>query len=363
MGVYIGLMIWSILVGSIFLSKKNIKIKKKIYVLLVYIPLILVSGLRSINVGTDTKLFHQWFNASANINIEPGLFVTLADWSSMEIGFAYICYLFNELSIDVQVLIFLVSMITIGGVGYAFYKYSKSIWLSTFLFIALFSYHETLNMARQGIVAMIMLNGYGYLRDNLKLKYLKLICISIFFHFTAILYTSFILLMPIKLKKVIFVLIIFAILMFSEWNIILSFVVNIAPKYLNYIGSQYTISRNLGPGILQIIVIILLMGVTGILYKKYNLYEKREINICNMFMILSIIEIIGQYIIPLIARFNPYFFTYIDLLIPLILSKITITNIIIKYILYFIIILIGFMYCIYNMSVGKHEVTPYSFCF
>ena len=96
MEVYIGLMIWSILSGSVFLFKINIKLKKIIYLLLTYIPLVLISGLRSWYVGVDTKLFHQWYEGTRNINIlDWKWFVTLSDGSSIEFGFSYIGYIFN----------------------------------------------------------------------------------------------------------------------------------------------------------------------------------------------------------------------------------------------------------------------------
>lgn len=364
MEIYILLMVWSILAGFIFFNERNLKIKKKIYFILVYIPLILVSGLRGINVGTDTSLFHQWFYAANNIDIRPSLFLTLSDGSALEFGFVYICYLFNTFSINVQVLIFLVSALTIGGIGYGFYRYSKSLWLSTFLFIALYSYQETFNMARQAIVVMIMFNAYGYLRDNFRLKYFITIIVSMFFHFTALVYMMFVLLMPIKMRKIILLMAMFFVI-FCMWDMIVYFSGDIAPKYLHYINSEYTASRSFGPGIIQIIGIMFFIGITWILNKnkKFNLIEKKEVNICNTFMLFSMIEIIGQYIVPLLARFNPYCFIYIDLLIPLILSKLTNISMFTKYIIYVFIVLCGFIYCIYSMYLGKHEVVPYNFCF
>ena len=51
------LMIWSIISASIYLIKINKYLINKLYIILVYIPLILIAGLRHWFVGTDTWIF------------------------------------------------------------------------------------------------------------------------------------------------------------------------------------------------------------------------------------------------------------------------------------------------------------------
>lgn len=364
MTIYIALMIWSILSASIFLMDISINKKKKIYLILVYTPLIFISGFRNWNVGTDTILFYQWYNATANIDGTFEWFITLSEGSPIEFGFVYIGYLLNSFYLDVQVMIFLVSLVTISGIGYVFYKYSYSIWLSTFLFIALFSYQETMNTARQGIAAMIMFNAYGYLKNNVKVKYLFMIIMSMMFHFTAIIHAILLFFMPISIKKIIYAIIIFGVVIFGTWDYILIYAQSIAPKYLEYMNSEYTTARNLGPGIVQIFGIIIIMIISWYLNKKnrFNLQEKKDIIVCNVFLFFYILVIYLQYFLPIISRINPYVSLYINICIPLLLSKIN-TSYFIKYLLYIGIIIMGFIYCFYCMSVGKHGVIPYSFCF
>lgn len=364
--MYITLMLWSLISASIFFMKINIKSKKLIYFLLVYIPLILISGLRNWNVGVDTKLFHMWYEYSNNINIESfSWYVVLLDGSMVEFSFAYIGWLFNIFFSDAQAMIFLYSMITILGIGYAFYKYSKSLWLSTFLFIALFSYAETFNIARQSVAAMIMLNAFGYLRDNCKLKYLGMVILSMAFHFSAIIYGALVLFMPIKMKKILYSLFLSLTIIVLSWNVILMLASEFAPKYLAYMNTIYTVGRAFGPGIIQIFAVMILMGISYILYKKnkFDLKEKNELIICNVFMLLFIMVVFCQYMVTIVSRFNIYFFIYINILIPLLLSKITDVSIFVKYIIYSGIIIVGFIYCMVCIKLGLHGIVPYSFCF
>ncbi|WP_303690573.1 EpsG family protein [Megamonas hypermegale] len=366
MEVYISLMIWSIFSASVFLFKINTKLKKIIYFLLTYIPLVFISGLRGWNVGTDTKLFHQWYEGTRNINVlDWKWFITLSDGSSIEFGFSYIGYIFNLFFYDAQAMIFLYSVITILGIGYAFYKYSKSIWLSTFLFIALFSYEETFNPARQSFAVMIMLNAFGYLRDNCRLKYLGMVILSMIFHFSAIVYGFLVLFMPIKIKKIVYSVLFSVVIIFLGWDFILMLAAEFAPKYLAYMNSVYTTGRAFGPGLIQILAVMILMMISYVLYKKnqFNMEEKRELVIYNIFMFFFIIVTFFQYILPIISRFNIYVFIYINLLIPLLLTKIKNISIFVKFIMYSCIIIVGFIYCIICMKLGLHGVVPYSFCF
>lgn len=368
MGLFICLMMWSILSASIFFIGKNTKNKKIVYILLVYIPLIFISGLRNWNVGTDTILFHQWYDATKNVNIEDfGWFyqLPLADGSTLEWGFVWIGHFFNMLNLDVQVMIFIYSMITILGMGYAFYKYSKSVWLSTFLFIALYSYAETLNMAKQWVAVMIMFNAFGYLKSDYRLKYLGMIFLSIIFHFSAVIHVIILFLMPIKIKKSIAGLIFFIILGIISWNFVLTFAGTLSLKYLSYAGTSYAMEKNFGAGILQIFGILILMAISYYLYrnKKFSIEEQKEVIICNVFMIFLIMMMYSQYIIIILYRFVSYFFVYLYLLVPLIVDKMTKTTIFIKFIVYTMIVIIGFIYCIVMMNLGHHEVIPYNFCF
>ena len=364
MGVYITLMIWSVVCAGIFLTKISSDKKKKMYLILVYTPLIFISGFRNWNVGTDTILFYQWYNATANIDGTFGWFITLSEGSPIEFGFVYIGYLLNSFYLDVQVMIFLVSLVTILGIGYTFYKYSYSIWLSTFLFIALFSYQETMNTARQGIAAMIMFNAYGYLKNNFKLKYLSMIIFSMMFHFTSVIHAILLFFMPINVKKIIYTTLFLGVIILGSWDYILIYAQSIAPKYLEYMNSEYTTARNLGPGIIQILGIVIIMIISVYLNTKnrFNMQEKKDLVIYNIFLFFYILVIYVQYFLPIISRINPYVSLYIDMCIPLLLSKIN-TSYFIKYLLYIIIIIMGFVYCLYCMSIGKHEVVPYSFCF
>jgi len=353
--------------ASVFLFGKATKNKKLLYILLVYIPLVFISGLRNWNVGTDTVAFHQWFEATRYVDIgDFGWFYTLPSTSTdLEWGFIWIGHFLNIFNLDAQIMIFIYSTITVLGMGYAFYKYSKSLWLSTFLYIALYSYAQSFNTAKQWVAIMLMFNAFGYLRDNRKLKFLGMIVVSMIFHFSSIIYALILFLMPINLKKFIYGLVFFTVIGVAGWNLLLNFADVLSIKYLAYAETSYVLESKFGSAILQILGVVILMIISYGLYKKkrFDVKEKETLVICNIFMILFIITLYSRYTIQIIYRFMPYFFVYIYILIPLILDKMARTSIFLKYIIYTTIIIIGFIYCIIMMKLGFEEVIPYSFCF
>ena len=136
---------------------------------------------------------------SNNIDFNFNFFTILSDGANVEIGYAWLNYILNLLYFNDQSIIFLMSLLTILGFGIFFYRYSKSLWLSTFLFIGLISYQETFNMVRQAFAAMIMCNAYGFLIEDKKYKYLlTILSCNVINHFTAIIYFFMGLFMPIK---------------------------------------------------------------------------------------------------------------------------------------------------------------------
>lgn len=359
MDVYILLMIWSIISASIYLIKINKYLINKLYIILVYIPLILIAGLRHWSVGTDTWMYLYWYTMSNNIDFNFNFFTILSDGANVEIGYAWLNYILNLLYFNDQSIIFLMSLLTILGFGIFFYRYSKSLWLSTFLFIGLISYQETFNMVRQAFAAMIMCNAYGFLIEDKKYKYLLTILPAMLFHFTAIIYFFIGLFMPIKIKKFLFIIIAGILVFLLGENIIIAQLIDWAPKYVAYFDSTLTRARGIGAGIIQPIFILTLMMASYYFVRlnKFNSEEKKQVEICNIFMIFTILETSLQYVLPILARFNPYCFTYILILVPLILDKIKFS--LLKYIIYILIIIITFIYCIYSMSLGRHGVVPY----
>lgn len=357
--IYILLMIWSIISSSIYFIKIDKCIIDKLYIILVYIPLILVAGFRHWSVGTDTWMYLYWYNMSSNIDFNFNFFTVLSDGANVEIGYAFLNYILNVLYFDEQSIIFLMSLLTILGFSSFFYKYSKSLWLSTFLFIGLVSYQETFNMIRQAFAAMIMCNAYGFLIKDERYKYVLTTLIAMLFHFTAIIYFFIGLFMPLKIKKMLFVIMVVLLVIVLGQNIIIMYLAELAPKYIGYFDSALTTTRAIGVGIIQPIFVLILMVASYYFIKlnKFNNEERKQVEICNVFMIFTIFETSMQYLFPIIARFNPYCFTYILILIPLILDKIKFS--LLKYILYILIIIIAFIYCIYSMSLGRHGVVPY----
>jgi hypothetical protein len=77
------------------------------------------------------------------------------------------------------------SFIILAPVAYFIYRYSKDVWLSTWLYVTLTFFYAIMDFVRQGIAVSIILMGYKFLREKKPIPYLLLVLLAAMFHKTA----------------------------------------------------------------------------------------------------------------------------------------------------------------------------------
>lgn len=344
MNMYIFLLLWSWV--SKFISENN----SKIYLALNFIPLILFCGLRDISLGADTEMYNYLFYVLSNdtYDIEKLFFLK---GENIEYGYALlnkICFVFTH---DSQYIIFLIALLTLFGYAHFFYKVSRKIWLSTFLFIGLLFYADCFNGIRQCIAGMLLCNGYYLLIKEQKIKYFFLIIFACFFHATSIVFLIFIFLLPITFRKL-FLIIFLGICILIGFDY---FIENIdlfgafSQKYIYYINSnQYGVPSSSeygfnGFGRLFAFIVIIIISWAILLKKEIETREKNEILLCSSFLVIDCFIVLAQNIVNIFARFHIYFAIYICILIPVIIKEIGKT----KYAIWITMFISVWIYCYY----------------
>lgn len=167
------LIIFLIIIFFVFL-------KRKTALLLSFIILSLMAGLRKYTVGADTLQFYEAFNNIGQTN----------DWTFSEFryeyGFSLLCKILYIIFRNPQSLIFFTSIFINFSVFIFIKNNSKDYFLSTMLYIFLNYYFNYMNIMRQAIAIGIMLLFYRFLKEKNYLVYLLGIIIAFFFHKTAI---------------------------------------------------------------------------------------------------------------------------------------------------------------------------------
>lgn len=319
MSIYFILLMWSLLSILIFKFKAKDKIKNIIYLLVNFIPLILVSGLREESVGTDTLMYNQLFkhfttsnfgiNNSANFDVEWGY-----------IFFNKIAGVFFD---DSQSIIFLMSFFTLTGFAYFIYKNSVCIWQSTFIFIGMF-FLEPMNSIRQSFAVMILCCGYIFLVKREIIKYFSCIIVASLFHRSALVFLFFLPLFLFKRKMHFLIYLSFTVGMVVLFRDNLWIVFQIAfDKYLAYVGTEYIYPKEIGMGIYKIILFFILIFIGTVLYArgKFDSMEERSFYISSIYILCACLATMGQYEIAIFYRFIFCFSIYMCTLVPLVLKK------------------------------------------
>ena len=176
--------------GYLFEGKLKQEKVKRTYLFICFFQMFLIQGLRHIDVGTDTSYYVTVYERFMNSEYHAFLF------THFEVGFQALYTGLNILNADSQVLLLLISAVTMFNFAYFIFKNSDNVWLSTFIFACMF-YPNSFNIMRQYLAISIAINAFQLFMEN---KYIRasivIICASMF-HMT-----SLILFVPMILYKV-----------------------------------------------------------------------------------------------------------------------------------------------------------------
>lgn len=326
MEIYFILLFWSLFSSVLFLFSVKTKIKKMLYLCFNFIPMALVSGIRSSSVGTDTKMYHYLFNLFSTQEIQLSFYSD----DLIEIGYVALNKFIGLLTDDSQIFIFFISFLTMILFSYFLYKNSCNVCLSTFLFIGMFFFCETLNTVRQSLATAILCCGYHFLLENKKRIYSIFVAFATSIHFSSVIFFFFLYLFPIDREKTYkYILILFLVFLMTSYTINnfgsnFLFQFDFSGKYAGgYSESLYAKPKEFGAGIYRVIVFISLVSICLFFdfKNKYNGCEKKHIYILSVFLIIASLFTLGQYQILLFYRLIFYFSIYACLLIPLLLKK------------------------------------------
>ena len=292
-------------------------LKRKTALLLSFIILSLMAGLRKYTVGVDTLQFYEAFNNIGQTN----------DWTFSEFryeyGFSLLCKILYLIFKDPQSLIFVTS-IFINFSVYIFIKNnSKDYFLSTLLYIFLNYYFNYMNIMRQAIAIAILLLFYKFLKNKQYLFYLLGIIIAFFFHKTALMGLVLILVkMLTKFKYLNFSIAVCGIIAFIFYKEIFMFGANfLGDYYLAYLNSEFADSNYFG----SLLMVLQSFGISvscGYLY--YKIRKKDRLANSSFLMTISIVTL---FCLALVMRMNIFnrisaiFEIYLIIFVPNILDN------------------------------------------
>ncbi len=359
MEIYIALFFYVIIIGIIIFSKKNLSPKsltkqKKVFLLMVFIPLFLIMGYRGVTVGTDTNLYEYLYNVACNRDLSY-IFIANDNSPLYTLYSIFIGKIFgpgNAITVINSFIILLLTAIFI-------YKNSNHVVISTLLFLEFYHYFYAFNISRQYLAILIIANAFVFLNKKNIWKYLFCCLCATLVHATSIVSLIFIPLMYLdsknykKIEKIYFISIIIILLLF---NPIFNIFTSIFPHYSVYISASAT-SR--GRRWILYLMYLIFSLLFYILRKRKVFLENevKEINSLNLINIVGILLGFFSLNIDVFSRLCNYFFIFIIIFIPKLFDKFK--NIKTRVLLYVLLIIIMFVPMIILLKDNNGEILPY----
>ena len=159
---------------------------RKVYIAIATVILVLITGLRGIQVGMDTRMYNTLFQFMQGMS---SFSQAMNSWQSghVEIGYALSEYLFAKYS-NFQTFLFVMGMLSIIPVMMMIYRDSKNFWMSIFLYIAFGYFSFTMNAIRQSVAMGFCIIAYIYAKKKKIIPYFAFVILAMAFHQSAIIF-------------------------------------------------------------------------------------------------------------------------------------------------------------------------------
>ena len=343
-----------------FLLKTLLRVKnadQKI-VTLVCIQSILIMGFRGLEIGTDTINYLWIFESCGNLP-----FLALPEYY-IEIGYSllnkFIFILFGEY----RVLLFANAIIIMLGIRNVILKLSMNKVMSIYLFITIGYFCSAMNIMRQYIAVVFVLNAFIAVLYKQKAWKILLYClVATLFHTSAIIMIAVIIGYYILYSKKIkdgFMLRIIACIAGMVLLLFLDEIIRLIPfidyDYIaNAGGFKYSILNfNF---LLKILCVILCLLILKLRKHKMSEEEIEGFQFCNYLIVVSCFINLASINFNMFTRFNLYFSIMLIIFIPNLIKKLPIKE---KWLCNFMVYAALTVIFVLDL-VGNAEFVPYIF--
>ena len=336
---------------------------KKTFFFINFFIMGIFAGLRSIDVGTDTRAYHDMYYTVRNIPFE---WVYIDDSTKIEIGHRALMTLLSNISSDGQVYIFVVSIITFSLFGKFLYDNTDTdnYKIPVFLFFAFGYFIECCNAIRQMLAVAIAFNSITEFVQRKYVVGIIILMVSLLFHVSNILLVLVIIFafgyVHFFCKKSFFwplvVVFLFIFLNITYLDVILEFFLStLGEKYQYYLFSTYANESGLS-------IIKILSTCTILLWGMWYKYTDSDRFLMEVFFLLLVADmgclLLSSSFLGIFYRFHFAFFCVACSFISLLLKY---TKNLYKIWLYPIFIVIGYV-SLYRLFFVVNDIN-FSFCF
>jgi hypothetical protein len=337
-----------------------IKLNRLAYVTLSFLPIFIISAIRSPSVGNDAYSYTQLFQQYSNI-----------PWSevfsqSIEPGFVAFCKLISYISNDGQWFLIASSFLICILVAKFVFNNSNDIVFSAFLFVSYYFYFYSFSAIRQYIALGLAINAFDYFKEKKIIKAIIFYALALSFHYTALIYLPVFFLSKLKCSKrniTVIALLCISIIVFFRSAATYIIVQFDRFSYYSFTGRGWDI--NIILYIFFFVIIIIGFNILkrdtkfkATFFKENIRFDNVYYNIYNylIFMMISLSLYMVSISLTMAARANHYYAIFLIIYIPLILSKMSYKN---RRIGKVAITILFFIYCVGMLMRNNYYVLPY----
>lgn len=307
--------------------------------------LIFVAGVRA-DIGDTTTYKYSFKNLPHSFGAYLSTLKLKGDW-----GFDFLSMIIKtKIKDSPEVFIFIVSLITVGCIFIAFYKYTELLELSIFLFITTGCYLVSMNGVRQYLASSILFLAFPLIYKRKWQIYFPLVLICSTFHKSALLFIPlyFVVDSPAwgnTTKWILFV----GVFLFISYPITGPILANILgeTQYGNY--KNALMSTGAGANMIRVIVMAVPV-VFSYIGRDFVKGKEKYYNIVVNFSVINLIAILLATKFWIYARFNMYFSLYMIILLTWIVRYMFSGKN--RKIMYLICIILYLLYYYYEMHIS-----------
>lgn len=288
MTVYLILLAVIAVTGILLTDIKPNKIKRIIYISMVFICLTVLAAFRYC-IGNDYFSYINMFQMINKINTPyPG-----QEDISFEPLFVLLTKLIGLFTHNTEVYSAIYSFCALVPAGIAIYLYSKKPMISCFTYVCFAFFYMSMNFIRQAIAVSVILLGWKFFRDRKLIPSMLIIIAAAGFHYSALLMIPIYFLSAIKPRPLLIAIetaAAAALYIFSDELLTLAVKI-LGGKYEVYLDSNY-LSKGLSPVyvILPVLIFVVVYGIY-LLKSRMGETEKEDDIFANLMFYQAVIWI------------------------------------------------------------------------
>ncbi len=283
----------------------------KICISMFFIILIVLLSLRSIECGTDLKMYSGFFRVFSNSSLDKVL-----NFSKKGEKLYYILNkIISMIGGNFQFFLFIVALMSIIPIAVLYYKKSENGILTIALFMVVAPFSMFFSGLRQSIAMGIIIFAFKYIQDKKVIKYIICVIIAMYFHKSAMFCLIFYPVYHAKItKKWLYIIIPTMIITYVFNKQIFSFLLHIYnPIYEDNYGFVTS------TGQYSILILLILFIIYCFVFPDKNKINKEFMGLRNMLILSTMFQLFVP-INPIVMRMNYYTLLFVPILIPKVIN-------------------------------------------